>query len=138
MTDWERDFIGSHRVARLATVDGTGQPHVLPIVYAFDGTALVTPLDHKPKRVPVSQLQRVRNIAAQPLVAVVIDDYADDWEQLAWVQIRGRAAIESEGAGFRRGIELLTAKYAQYQARPLGDRPLIVITPQVVRSWRAR
>lgn len=45
--DWERQFIERHRVARLATVDKKGQPHVVPIVYAFDGARLFTPLDRK-------------------------------------------------------------------------------------------
>jgi nitroimidazol reductase NimA-like FMN-containing flavoprotein (pyridoxamine 5'-phosphate oxidase superfamily) len=32
-------FINSHRVARLATVDAAGRPSVIPICYIFDGSA---------------------------------------------------------------------------------------------------
>jgi hypothetical protein len=30
---------------------------------------------------------------ANPHVAVIIDHYAEDWIQLAWVQVRGKAEI---------------------------------------------
>ena len=97
MTDWEYKFISEQRVARLATVDANGQPAVIPIVYAFDGVALFTPLDAKPKRVAAAQLQRVRNINVNPHVAVIIDSYSEDWRRLAWVHVRGRARIITEG-----------------------------------------
>ncbi len=137
MTGWERAFIIRQRVARLATVDARGQPHVVPIVYAFDGNHLYSPLDAKPKRVDVHQLQRVRNIQANSQVAVVIDEYVEDWAQLAWVQIRGTARLVEDGAAHSTGVALLTAKYPQYETMPLDDRPLIVITPSDITSWRA-
>ncbi len=137
MTDWKRDFITSHRVARLATVDAAGYPHVVPIVYAFDGKRLYTPLDAKPKRVPVNQLQRVKNIVANPQVAIIVDDYDEDWQQLAWVQMRGTAQIVERGEQRSQGIALLSAKYPQYQTMPLDDRLLIVITLTQMIGWRA-
>ena len=50
-TEWELTFITEQRVARLATIEGEGQPHVLPIVYASAGKRLYTPIDRKPKQV---------------------------------------------------------------------------------------
>jgi PPOX class probable F420-dependent enzyme len=137
MTDWERDFLTRHRVAHLATMDGQGQPHVVPIVYAFDGEHLFTPIDEKPKRVGAYQLKRVRNIQANDRVAVIIDDYEEDWRRLAWVQIRGRALILTQGESYVTGIELLSRKYLQYQDMPLTGWPLIVISLERVVSWRA-
>lgn len=137
MATWEHEFILSHRVARLATVDAAGHPHIVPIVYAFDGNLLFTPLDAKPKRVEVSQLQRVKNIQANPKVAVIIDDYAEDWQHLAWVQIRGTAQIVEHGKEYTSGITLLSAKYPQYHTMPLDDRSLILITPDHITYWRA-
>ena len=134
---WEHTFIAQQRVARLATVDAQGQPHVLPIVYAFEGQRLYTPLDAKPKRVDPRQLQRVRNIQANPHVAVIIDAYAEDWNRLAWVQLRGEAMLVESGPVRARGVRLLEAKYDQYQQLPLAGRPVIVITVQRVTSWRA-
>lgn len=134
---WEKEFINSHRIARLATVADTGQPHLVPIVYAFDGERLYTPIDAKPKRVAASQLRRVRNIRAHPHVAVLIDDYAEDWTQLAWVQMRGTAKLVEAGLERESGIALLDKKYPQYQTMPLGEKPVIVITPEHITSWRA-
>jgi hypothetical protein len=42
--------------------------------------------------------------------------------------------IES-GDTHAAGKALLTQKYPQYRAMPLGDHPLIVITPSRVTSW---
>jgi len=137
MTDWEYTFISEQRVARLATVDANGQPAVVPIVYAFDGAVLFTPLDAKPKSVAADQLQRVRNINANPRVAVIIDSYSEDWRQLAWVHVRGQARIIISGNDYTAGIALLSAKYPQYELMPLAGRPLIVIEPTSIRSWRA-
>jgi PPOX class probable F420-dependent enzyme len=137
MIKWERDFITRHRVARLATVDAQGQPHVVPIVYAFDGEQLYTPIDAKPKRVGPTQLRRVQNIQTNRLVAVIIDEYGEDWRQLAWVQIRGLAKLVEAGSAYAIGIELLRKKYPQYETMPLSGRPVIVITPRRITSWQA-
>lgn len=134
---WERLFIEQQRVARLATVDPQGRPHLVPIVYAFDGEQLFTPLDAKPKRVALSRLQRVRNIQANPQVTVLLDEYSDDWGKLAWVQLRGQARLIETGPEQATGAALLEAKYAQYRQMPLAGRPVIVITVHQVTSWRA-
>src|SRR5260221_13123643 len=63
LTEAEAAFVQRQRVARLATADAEGKPHVIPVCYAFDGTYFYTPLDEKPKRVSESKLRRVRNIA---------------------------------------------------------------------------
>ena len=137
MTEWEANFIASHRVASLATIDAQGQPHIVPIVYAFDGDRLYTPVDAKPKRVSPFQLQRVRNIRANPSVGVLIDEYSEDWRRLAWVQVRGRAEIVEAGSQHAAAVHLLHDKYPQYAAMPLQTRPIIVITLERVTSWRA-
>ncbi len=137
LADWQRALLTAARVARLATVDERGQPHVLPVVFALDGERVVTPLDGKPKRVAEGALQRVRNIAANDRVALVVDHYDEDWQQLAWVQLRGRAALLAEGDAYAAGIALLRQKYPQYGHVPLDGRPLIVIEVDQVRGWRA-
>lgn len=135
---WERAFIEGQRVARLATVDAQGRPHLVPIVYAFDGERLFTPLDAKPKRVELHQLQRVRNLQVNPHVAVLLDAYSDDWSQLAWVQIRGQARLVEAGPELAPGVALLETKYDQYRTMSLVGRPVIVITVTHVASWHAR
>ncbi|MBC8076218.1 MAG: TIGR03668 family PPOX class F420-dependent oxidoreductase [Chloroflexales bacterium] len=137
MMDWQRALLEVARVARLATVDAHGQPHVVPIVFALDGERVLTPLVGKPKRVAGGELQRVRNIAANDRVALVVDYYNEDWQQLVWVQLRGRAALLTNGDAYTTGIALLHQKYAQYEHVPLDGRPLIEIVVEQVRGWRA-
>src|SRR5262249_60981227 len=38
------------RVARLATIDPDGRPHLVPIVFALDGDTLYSAVDRKPNR----------------------------------------------------------------------------------------
>lgn len=104
----------------------------MPIVYAFDGERLFTPIDAKPKRVGPRRLQRVRNIQANPHVAVIVDQYSDDWRKLAWVQVRGRALLVESGGEYATGIALLEARYPQYAEMPLAGRPLIVIQVEAI------
>ena len=136
-TETELDFLNRTRVGRLATGDAAGQPHVIPIVFATDGRRLYTPLDEKPKRVEPSQLKRVRNLLENPKVAFVVDDYDEDWTQLAWMLVKGTGKIAEKGEAHATGVRLLEEKYAQYKRMPLKDRPLIVITPSHVTSWKA-
>ena len=137
MNGWEVDFIANHRIAHLATVDSGERPHAVPVVYAFDGEKLYSPVDDKPKHTGPYQFARVRNILANHRVVLVIDDYDDDWTKLAWVQVRGNAIIKAKGEEYEKGIDLLTVKYPQYKSMPLIGKPLIIITPQKVVGWRA-
>lgn len=137
MIDWQRALVEAARVAHLATVDAQGQPHVVPVVFALDGERVLTPLDGKPKRVASGQLRRVRNIADNDRVSLVVDHYDEDWQRLAWVQLRGRAALLTDGDAYALGIALLRRKYPQYERVPLDGRPLIAIAVEQVRGWRA-
>ena len=136
-TDSQRQFLTRMRVARMATADATGQPYVIPIVFATDGQRLYTPLDEKPKRLGPKQLKRVRNVLENPRVAIVLDQYDEDWSKLAWLLITGRGDVVESGDVHVTGVQLLHEKYPQYRAMPLNDRPLIVVTPVRVTSWGA-
>ena len=128
-------FLTSHRVGRLATVSGAGQPHVVPVCYAFDGALLYTPIDEKPKRVGAGELRRIRNLRENPQVSLVVDDYDEDWTKLAFVIVRGRAEIVERGDERSEALALLREKYSQYRAMALEDRPLLVIEPESVAAW---
>ena len=94
-------------------------------------------LDEKPKRVADSDLRRVRNIEGNPGVALVVDRYDEDWSRLAFVQIRGEARIVSPGeAGHAEAIAALRAKYPQYRAMAIEQRPVIAIGHLTATSWR--
>jgi PPOX class probable F420-dependent enzyme len=130
-------FIRSARVARLATADDKGRPHVIPICFALDGKELYSPIDEKPKKTSPLLLKRIRNIRANPHVAVVIDRYDEDWRRLAYVLIKGRAKILLKGPKHKRAIQLLRKKYPQYKKMRLEERPMIQITPLQWKSWEA-
>jgi PPOX class probable F420-dependent enzyme len=119
----------------MATTDAAGHPHVIPIVFAVDEEKLYTPLDRKPKRVAPGQLKRVRNLLKNPQVAVVVDEYSENWDRLAWVLLSGTGTIHESGPAHAAGVRLLENKYPQYEKMRLEDRPLIVVTPRRVTSW---
>ena len=136
MTTKEKDFIYNHDVAHLSTVDSEGDPHVVPIVYGFDGKLFYTPVDSKPKKIKVTEIKRVKNIKFNSSVSVVIDDYSENWEKLAWVQIRGVAKLITKGDEFEKGVEIILKKYPQYSKMNLNISMLIVISPDRVLSWQ--
>ncbi len=135
--DWEEELVNRSRVARLATVDEKNNPHLVVIVYAFDGKRIYTPVDEKPKKDSSKKLKRIRNIENNKAVTVLVDDYYEDWSRLAWVQIRGRADILISGRIYEKGISLLNSKYPQYTEMKIDDKPMIVIHPVRIVSWRA-
>ena len=130
-------FVGSHRVARLATADAGGAPYAVPICYAFDGERIYTAIDLKPKTVSGRQLKRVRNILENPKVAIVIDDYSEDWSELAYVMIRGTAEIIEDGDERDCAETLLREKYGQYAEMLEEGCAVIRVTAERTTSWGA-
>ena len=136
LTEAETAFVQIMRVARLATADENGSPHLVPVCYAFDGTRFYTPLDEKPKRVAGTQLRRVRNIEARHEASLLIDQYDDDWSRLGYVLVHGRAdLLQPEDEAHRHAVALLRERYMQYRTMALEQYPVIVITPDSVTSW---
>jgi PPOX class probable F420-dependent enzyme len=140
--DGTRQFIVNHRVARLATAGEDLEPAVIPLCYVFDGEQLYSPIDEKPKSVAAFSLKRVRNIERNPQVALVIDDYSEDWSKLAYVLIIGTAEIilpneeaSEEVNEHARAVELLREKYPQYRSMKIDKLPMIKITPARFKRW---
>jgi PPOX class probable F420-dependent enzyme len=127
------------RVARLATLDEHGYPHLVPVCYATDGRAYYSALDAKPKRVAPERLRRVRNIRANPRVALLFDHYEEDWRRLRYVLVQGRAELLGTGPERDTARDLLGEKYPQYRTTtPLGaEAVMIKITPERVVEWSA-
>lgn len=136
LTEAEIAFVRAQRVARLATADGDGHPHVVPVCYAFDGARFYTPLDEKPKRVAGNELRRVRNIEARHEASLLVDQYDDDWSRLGYVLVHGRAdLLMPEDVAHAHALVLLRERYLQYRTMKLETHPVIVITPDHVVSW---
>jgi PPOX class probable F420-dependent enzyme len=129
-------FARDARVARLATVGRDGMPHLVPVCYATDGRAYYSAIDAKPKRTPPHRLKRVRNLTANPRVALLIDHYEEDWRRLRYLMVQGRAEILGEGPESDAARGLLRAKYSQYDALPFAEPAVMVkITPEHVVRW---
>jgi PPOX class probable F420-dependent enzyme len=129
-------------VLRLATADAVGRPHVVPCTFVVDESGRVAiGIDNKPKSSP-SGLRRLRNIAANPRVSMIVDHYAGDWSELWWARADGAARIEESGLG-PSGAEhaahwdLLRAKYPQYAGQVLGG-PIIVVAVESWTGWSFR
>ncbi len=135
-----KEFIERARVARLATVDYTSKPHLVPVVFVFDGNHFFIPIDQKRKTVEPQRLKRIKNIQDNPNVALLIDKYSEDWTKLAFVMIQGKASIiTSKTQGniqLQEAYKKLETKYRQYQKIGLGEI-CIIIKPEKVASWGA-
>jgi PPOX class probable F420-dependent enzyme len=142
LTDPQRAFLGSARRAVLATLTPDGHPRLVPICFTLDEArpVLYTPIDDKPKRSedPLA-LARVRDIASDPRVAILVDRWDEDWGRLGWVRGEGRAAVLDPAAGrtdeHAAAVSNLRAKYRQYETHRLEARPIIRITLERVTSW---
>jgi PPOX class probable F420-dependent enzyme len=122
------------RVARLATVDARNSPHLVPICFALDGDTLYSAVDAKPKSTP--ELKRLRNIAANPAVTLLVDYYDDDWNKVWWVRMDGTATLaDDDGPDRARGLQALASKYEQYagQTEMLGR--VVVVEATNWRFW---
>lgn len=139
-----RSRLAQARVARLATADASGRPHLVPVTFALDSASgtgsaktadrIYIAIDHKPKT--TTNLKRLRNIAENPSVSLLADHYEDDWTMLWWVRVDGVASVYADGPELARAIGLLAAKYPQYQEHH-PDGPLIVIEAGRWTGWAA-
>ena len=129
-----RSRFASASVARLATVGADGRPHIVPISFALEAQTLYFAVDSKPKR--TTNLQRLRNIAGNPAVSVLVDHYEDDWSQLWWVRVDGDARVVTDDAEARTAVRLLAARYSQYRVNPPAG-PVVAVTIGAMTGWSA-
>ena len=128
-----RDRFARARVARLATVDADGRPHLVPIVFTVVEDTVWSAVDSKPKS--TRALRRLDNIRVNPWVSLLVDHYSDDWTALWWVRMDGDARVvdvHEPGAG--AALAALAVKYEQYlRDAPAG--PLLEVTANRWASW---
>lgn len=136
--DQTRHFLERQRVAHLATADASAAPHVVPICFALVDDTLYIAIDEKPKRGDIWRLRRLRNISANPQVAVVADLYSDaDWSRLGFVLLHGRARVldVTNANEQTRAIAALRTRYVQYRSMALEQHPVIAVDVESVASW---
>ncbi len=132
--DEARAAFDTARIARLATVAADGAPHLVPVTFAREDERLVTGIDAKPKR--SRRLRRLENIAANPRVTLLVDEYDDDWARLWWARADGTARIIDGGPEMDHALALLRRRYRQYEAVELAG-PAIVVEVERWSGWSA-
>ncbi len=110
-SDAEADFLAEAKLARLATVDPDGYPHVVPVGFHIDHARGVIDIGGR----ELEATQKFRNVASAggsaAKVGIVIDDVLPPWRPRC-VMVRGLARIVD------------------------GDvSPVIRITPEKIVSW---
>lgn len=135
LTENQRRFLDGQRVARLATADAGGRPHVIPICFVAAENTLYLTIDEKPKRKSGAPLKRIANIRENPLVALVADHYDDDWSQLGWVMVQGRAEVLDSGEEHDRAQASLRVRYRQLGNMRIEALPVVAIRIEHAISW---
>jgi PPOX class probable F420-dependent enzyme len=138
LSDEARVFLDRHAVAHLATADAGGAPHVVPLCFARLGDRLYFVADDKPKRRGPRALRRLANIAANPRVALVVDDYDDAWRRLAYLLVHADAHMVDDAGEYAAALAALRARYAPYRDMPLAPdtHPMVRLEPRRWHLWR--
>ena len=104
----------------------------MPVTFVVVGDLVHSAIDHKPKR--GTDLRRLRNIAANPAVCLLVEHYADDWTELWWARADGTARV----GGFAEHEDTLLSrfqdKYPQYAARP-PEGPVVTVAVGRWSGW---
>lgn len=124
-----RARFASQRRAVLATTGLDGVPHLVPVTFALLDDVVVHAVDHKPKR--TTALRRLRNVAENPRVALLVDHYTDDWSVLWWVRADASAEVVTDGPRHAAAVAALVGRYPQYADVP----PVGPVVWADVRRW---
>jgi len=108
LSDAERGFLldPPPSLARIATVDADGMPHVVPGGWSFDPINQEMILGGR----DVPRTVRARHVRATRRAAVVIDGVAAGarWSPWAFI-VRGRARVDDEAGAIRVALDDLTS-----------------------------
>jgi PPOX class probable F420-dependent enzyme len=123
------------RVARLATADAAGRPHLVPLVFVLLGETVYSAVDQKPKQ--SKALRRLANVRANPQVSLLVDQYDDDWATLWWVRADGTGRVLDPGdLEAVRAVAALATRYPQYADDP-PDGAVLAVDVHRFRGWSA-
>ena len=123
-------LLAQERVCRVATVDGDGTPHLVPVCHVVHRDHIYFGSGR--------DARKVANLRANPHVALTVDLYAEDWSHLKGVMVQGTASLTTRGPRFTQARARLYAKYPQYAAEAAlsaSDSVIVEVTPTHVFSW---
>ena len=135
LTPEQLAFALSQRFAHLATASLDGEPHVVPVCFAWVDECLWIAIDEKPKR--TVRLRRLRNIEENPRVSLLFDRYDEDWARLGYVLVHGVASVIEVGGSRVNALAALRERYPQYVGMALEERPLVRVEVERVVAWGA-
>ena len=126
----EAEFLRLARLCHVATHDGAGRPHCVPVCPVFEGKLIYFASDKTAKK--------LKNLQRNPAVALSFDDYSESWSGLRGVMIQGKGKIIEKGPLFHKTRRRLYAKYPQYeQESAIGERDsaIVEVAPEHAFSW---
>lgn len=135
-TDERNEFLAAERTCRVASVGADGAPHVTPLWFAWDGSALWL--------TSIVRSQRWTDIARNPRVSIVVDA-GIEYMELRGVEIEGTA--ETVGEVPRTGEpvpeletpeQLFADKYTGGTMFHDGRHAWLRIVPTKIVSWDFR
>ncbi|GCE16237.1 PPOX class F420-dependent oxidoreductase [Dictyobacter kobayashii] len=116
-TSAEIAYFADQKLGRLATINQTGAPHVVPVGFSFNaelGTIDIAGYN-------LMKSLKYRNVLRNGLAAFVVDDVLPPWQPRG-IEVRGRAEIIKKG-----GQEIIQNENV--------DAEFIRLTPQRIISW---
>lgn len=123
-------LIAYERLCRVATAGSEGQSHLVPVCHVLAGDKIYFASGDDGRK--------VKNLKANPQIAVTIDLYSDDWSQLRGVMVQGTARLIEGGPRFKQARSRLYAKYPQYSKEAAispSDSVIVEVTPTHVFTW---
>ena len=123
-------FFAAARRASLATCSATGDPHVVPVSPVLDLDRVIIATG--------GTTVKVRNILENPLVALSVDEYDEDWDRLLGVVLFGEATVIEAGFEWERDRTLLYEKYPQYaEQAPIEEGETVMLDVRIDRvvTW---
>ena len=139
LSDAHRAFLLAQPRAVLGTTRADGRPRLVPICFALVDEFIVSVIDSKPKSTTDPRaLARVRDLLVRPGVSLLVDRWSDDWSQLAWLRVDGRARLVEPGdEGHDAALDALVERYDAYRSMPLSSAPVILIERERTVAWGA-
>lgn len=135
MSERGHRLLDEARIGHLATASGAGEPHAVPVCFAYLGDLVYSVIDEKPKR--TQRLRRIRNIEENGRASLIVDRYDEDWNQLGWVMLRADAAVLGGGEEHAEALALLCDRYEQYLSMALDQAPVLRLHVRRASEWWA-
>jgi hypothetical protein len=129
-------FLTEQRMCRLGSVDHSGAPHVSPLWFVWDGSALWL---HS-----IVKSQRWANLMRDPRVSVTVDA-GDGYFELRGVELLGRVEVVGDvprgdraDPATAHAEQLWAGRYSGGTFHPDGKHAWLRLVPEKIVSWDFR